>query len=481
MNTIKQSVIFQMLIAVIDKIENIIKNSWIYSLLTKDVTCKKDDSFLLQMLYKFINALRKIFKFLKLDIVFKDSIFAKTEIWIGLTIAMAPILSTMQMLLLVVFTTITFIIRICLDENFKFTRTPLNAFILVFVLIYLLSGVISLDMNSSIKIAMLVTSFMLFYFVIVNSITNKKSLKIMLNIFVIVGGLVSLLGVYQYLFAGSFASSSFVDKEMFEDIKTRVNGTFDNPNVLGEYLLFVIPIIGSLFFGEKGVLKKIFYAGLGGVTVICLALTYSRGCYLGILLAFAVFLLLINLKWIIAFLVTLMIAPTFLPASILNRFSSIGNMADSSTSYRVSIWKGAIDMIKDYWYRPIGQGTTAFNSIYPLYSYSGVGAQHAHNLFLQLLIETGIIGIVSFVSILYKFFQNILCGLRKAKDTFYKYCFMGFASGMIGFLLQSIFDNTWYNNKVILIFWIFIALSSITRNISDMEVEIEKDKSVEHN
>ena len=474
MNTIKESFIFQFLITIISKIENMIKNSWIYSLLTKETSKPKENGFFLNILYSLIGVLRKVFNFLKLNIVFKDSIFAKTEIWIGLTVAMAPILSTMQMLLLVLFTTMSFVIKICMDENFKFTYTPLNTWVIVFALIYLFSGIISLDMMSSIKIAMLVISFMMFYFVIVNSITTKKQLKIMLNIFVIVGALVSLLGIYQYLFAGSFASSSFVDKEMFEDIKTRVNGTFDNPNVMGEYLLFVIPIIASLFFSEKGWMKKIFYMGLGGVSIICLALTYSRGCYLGILLALAVFLLLINLKWIIAFILGVIAAPAFLPQSIINRFSSIGNMADSSTSYRVSIWKGAIDMIKDYWYRPIGQGTTAFNSIYPLYSYSGVGAQHSHNLFLQLLIETGIVGIISFLGIIYKFFQTVLCGLKKAKDALYKYCFIGFASGMLGFLLQSIFDNTWYNNKIILIFWIFVALAATTRNLSDMEVECEK-------
>lgn len=474
MNTIKESFIFQFLITIISKIENIIKNSWIYSLLTKEINKPKENGFLENILYSFIKFLRKVFNFLKLNIVFKDSVFAKTEIWVGFTIAMAPILSTMQMLLLVLFATMSFAIKICMDENFKFTYTPLNTWVIVFVLVYLFSGIISLDMMSSIKIAMLVISFMMFYFVIVNSVTTKKQLKVMLNIFVIVGALVSLFGIYQYLFAGSFASSSFVDKEMFEDIKTRVNGTFDNPNVLGEYLLFVIPVVASLFFAEKGWMKKIFYMGIGGVSVICLALTYSRGCYLGILLALAVFLLLINLKWIIAFVLGIIVSPAFLPQSIINRFSSIGNMADSSTSYRVSIWKGAIDMIKDYWYRPIGQGTTAFNSIYPLYSYSGVGAQHSHNLFLQLLIETGIIGIISFFGIIYKFFQNVLCGLKKVKDAFYKYCFIGFASGMIGFLLQSIFDNTWYNNKIILIFWIFVALSATTRNLSDKEVECEK-------
>lgn len=474
MNIIKDSFVFQFINMLITKFENMIKNSWIYSLLTKNVTSSNQESFLSKMLYTVINFVRKIFYALKLNIVFKDSVFAKTEIWIGITIALAPILSTMQVLLLVLLSTLSFIIKVCLKPDFKFTYTPLNGVVIIFILMYIFASIISLDMISSVKIAMLVSAFTLFYFVIVNSIQNEKQLKIMLNIFVITGGLVALYGIYQYLFAGSFASSSFVDKEMFQDIKTRVNGTFDNPNVLGEYLLFVIPIVASLFISSKGYLKKIFYLGIGGATAICLALTYSRGCYLGLLLALAVFVLLISLKWIVAFLLGVMVAPAFLPQSIINRFSSIGNMSDSSTSYRVSIWKGAIDMIKDYWYRPIGQGTTAFNSIYPLYSYSGVGAQHTHNLFLQLFIETGILGMLSFLGVIYKFFQNILCGLKNTKNKFYRYCFIGFASGMVGFLLQSIFDNTWYNNKIILIFWIFIALSAVVRNLSNVEVSNEK-------
>ncbi len=474
MNIIKDSFVFQFINMLITKFEDMIKNSWIYSLLTKNATSSNREGFLSKVLYAVIDFVRKIFNMLKLNVVFKDSIFAKTEIWIGLTIALAPILSTMQVLLLVLFSTVSFMIKVCLNPDFKFTYTPLNGIVIVFILMYILASIISLDMISSVKIAMLVSAFTIFYFVIVNSIQNKKQLKIMLNIFVIAGGIVSVYGIYQYLFAGSFASSSFVDKEMFQDIKTRVNGTFDNPNVLGEYLLFVIPIVASLFISSKGWLNKIFYLGVGGVTAICLALTYSRGCYLGLLLALAVFVLLISLKWIVAFLLGVMVAPAFLPQSIINRFSSIGNMSDSSTSYRVSIWKGAIDMIKDYWYRPIGQGTVAFNSIYPLYSYSGVGAQHTHNLFLQLLIETGILGMLSFLGVIYKFFQNVFCGLKNTKDKFYRYCFIGFASGMIGFLLQSMFDNTWYNNKIILIFWIFIALSSVVRNLSNVEVGNEK-------
>ena len=380
----------------------------------------------------------------------------------------------MQILLFVLASILSFGLKVLLDENFKFRYTPINAWIIVFMLIYAFSALASMSIATSLQIAMLVISFILFYFVIINSITSRKQLDIMQLLFVGIGLLIAIYGIYQYLFAGTFASSSFVDKEMFTDITTRVSGTFDNPNVMGEYLLLVIPIALTYLWKSKGKLPKIIALISVGIMLISLALTYSRGCYLGIAACVGIFLLLINIKFILAFLLGILAMPFVLPASIMNRLTSIGNTGDSSTSYRISIWEGAIDMIKDYWYRPIGQGTIAFNQIYPLYSYSGVGAQHTHNLFLQLIIETGILGIISFVGILFKFYQTLCHGVKICKDKILSIQIIAFISGITGFLIQSIFDNTWYNNRIILIFWTFIGLAMATRNLVERTGKSEK-------
>ena len=45
----------------------------------------------------------------------------------------------------------------------------------------------------------------------------------------------------------------------------------------------------------------------------------------------------------------------------------------------------------------------------------------------------------------------------------------GIIPGMAGFLLQSMFDYTWYNYRVILIFWTVIALGSVMSEIDKKE------------
>lgn len=473
MSILKESFIYQKGLALIAWIEKLIQESGIFSIFTakKERTTKKGvfETFL----YRILSFLRKIFRALKLDFIFEGSIFAKPTIWIGFTIVLAPLLETMQILLLVLASIGSFFIKVMLEEDFQFRYTPMNAWVIGFMLIYTLSAIGSMSIVTSLKVALLVLSFIAFYFVIVNSITTKEQLDSMLLLFVGVGTIVALYGVYQYFFAGTFASSSFVDKEMFEDISTRVSGTFDNPNVMGEYLLLVIPVALTYLWKSKKWFPKLFTCGIIGIMLMSLAFTYSRGCYLGIAACIGIFLLLVNLKSIILFLVGLVALPLVLPSSILNRLSSIGNTGDSSTSYRISIWKGAIDMIRDYWYRPIGQGTVAFNQIYPLYSYSGVGAEHAHNLFLQLMIETGILGIIAMAGVLFKFYQTLGHALKVCKEKILSVQMIAFIAGMTGFLIQSLFDNTWYNNRMILIFWIFLGLAMATKNLVEEKTEKE--------
>ena len=88
-----------------------------------------------------------------------------------------------------------------------------------------------------------------------------------------------------------------------------------------------------------------------------------------------------------------------------------------------------------------------------------------------MAIETGIVGIISFVLMIFKYFQTLCNGLKKCIDKQYKVILIAFISGMAGFLIQSMFDNTWYNNRIILIFWTFIGLAMVTRNLVEIESE----------
>ena len=254
---------------------------------------------------------------------------------------------------------------------------------------------------------------------------------------------------------------------MFSDIGFRVYSTLGNPNVLGEYLLLIIPFVVAFFFNTKGFLKKGFFFIVGCMLMLCLILTYSRGCWLGILFAAVIFLIFLDRRFIILILIGLVIMPFILPETIINRFMSIGNMSDSSTSYRFFIYMGTLSMLKDYWICGVGPGSAAFNMVYPSYAYDSITAPHSHNLFLQVMCDSGICGEIAFLALIYRAYKTCFISLKKAAEE-NKIFIIGAISALSGFFLQSMFDYTFYNYRVMLMFWVVLALAMLYSNIDKL-------------
>ena len=460
---LKDSLIYKLLIGISNWINKIFSESFLIGLFMKEKDSKKvdDDTIFSKFMMKFISFIQKIAHKIKLDKVFENSIFAKPMIWLSITVFAVPFVSTMMSLLLLICTALSLFLKVAINKNFKLKYFKTNAWVLMFALVIGICAVTSISLEESRNIALLMIAFVLSYFVVINTIENKKQFKFILYIFSIAAVITAFYGLYQYMF-GDLYSQAWLDKEMFEDIKMRVYSTFENPNVYGEYLILAIPIIAGLLWTEKGIFKKLFWLGSLGVTMLALALTFSRGCWLGIILAIGLLAIMIDRRFILLGIVALLFLPFVLPESIINRFLSIGNMGDSSTSYRVYIWMGTLAMLADYWFSGIGLGITSFNTIYPIYSYNDISAPHSHNLYLQLVVEFGIVGLIVFLGMLYNFYKETIISICKKKNILTS----SLIAGVSGFMLQSMFDHTWYNYRVVLIFWIIIAFGLVSTKVS---------------
>ena len=146
-----------------------------------------------------------------------------------------------------------------------------------------------------------------------------------------------------------------------------------------------------------------------------------------------------------------------MPQSIVDRLLSIGNMSDSSTSFRMMIYIGTILMLADYWAGGVGIGEGAYNSLYPLYAIPGVPAPHSHSLFFQSVVSFGVAGL-AYLARLLGFYQKKTGAARKAAVGPDRILLIAFNTVMWGMMVQSIFDYTWYNYRVFQLFWIVIVL-----------------------
>jgi len=401
--------------------------------------------------------IRAIFRKLKLDKIISGSIFTYPAFWCGLTIAATPLVPTLVTIGLAVVSFFSLFVTYASDASIAPAKSRVNRFIFLFAFIYFASIFPIETVDSSTFGAVLHVVFALFAVLVGASVRREAQLYWIIRAFAVSGALVSAYGVYQYLF-GTSVTAAWVDAKMFGEVSVRVYSTLENPNVLAEYLLLVIPFTGALIINEKKLLSRLFFIGCLGVQLLTMVLTLSRGGWVGLILAVAIFLVMLDRRFIILGIFGLIGLYFVLPDTIMNRLLSIGNLADSSSSYRLSIWLGTIAMLKTHWFSGIGPGTTAFNRVYPVYSYGAAAAQHSHNLFLQLICDAGIAGIVLFVLMLFSFWRTMATSVKHAADRRLRIISIASIAAIAGFIAQGMTDYSFYNYRVTLMFWAVIGL-----------------------
>ena len=395
----------------------------------------------------------------------------KYEIGVFAVVAAVPLAPTMALLGLIALTAMSYLVRLFRDKEMKFRVNILDYFVVLFGIVLLYSSVTSYTPGNSMFALLIHIAFIAFYFILVNTIKTRQQLYTLAALLVLSSTITSMYGLYQLKTVGA-TSEAWVDTTLFEDIKARVGSTFENPNVLGEYLVLVIPVAIAMLWGQKGWFSKLATVGLTCIMLVCLIYTYSRGAYLGLMLALAMFAVLRDRRFVVLGVIGLLILPFVLPPSVINRFTSIGNLSDTSSSYRISVWLGSLKVVQDYWPSGIGLGLEPFKLIYPKYSLNAAYAHHSHNIYIQLLIETGIAGFGLFLAMLVVYYKTLLAGFFRTRDRFTSTFMIAIASGMAGYLAQGMVENIWYNNRVLLTFWVMLAFGMIAKAIITKDNEV---------
>lgn len=421
-------------------------------------------------------------------------ILVRPEVGVVLMFVAMPWFPTMLLAAIVAYTTVCYLIKLFRGKRIL-KLEPVDIIVCAFGVLLLCGGFISLS-SSSLYPALLMTCLLLGYFLTVQLITSREWLIKCSVSCVLSATCVAIYGMVMYFLGLGYSSKAWLDDEMFGGIAGRAIATLGNPNVLGEYLILIIPIAVAMIFGLGEGLRRLPAIFCTAILGACLILTWSRGAWLALILAGLVFLLVWNKRslWIVfAGIASLPILPSLLPDSIISRFTSIGNMADSSTSYRVYIWRATVQMIKDNFVSGIGIGEGAWDAVYPMYSYMGIeAAPHSHNLYLQILLEIGVFGLALFVIFLFMMYQsgftffssltgsttlvnpdisaslltqNISNADKDIADTVkqsknqLRISTLGPLCGVFAVIVQGMTDYSWYNYRMFLMFWLVCGLA----------------------
>ena len=441
-------------------------------------------------------------------LVFAYLVLCKPEIGVMALCFAMPFLPTMVLAALVIYVFLCFALKVFRGKRI-IRWEAVDVMVAAFAVVLFGGGVVSFS-AASLKPALLFVCFLAAYFEAVWLLRDREWVVRCSVASVVSATLVSLYGVYQYVTGSSVMAEAWVDSEMFTSISGRAVSTLENPNMLGEYLILLIPLAVGMFVGYGEGLRKIPALFCLGCMGVCLLMTWSRGAWLGLIGAALLFLFLWHRRavWLIfAGVASIPILPYILPASIIGRFTSIGNLGDSSTSYRMYIWRASCEMIRDYGWTGIGIGEGAWDKVYPMYAYLGVEtAPHSHNLFLQIWLETGIGGLLIFAAVLFLLLQAVFTLYRRLYTAREVHCpatmedtagdstaernrqdmrnraqirifSSSLVCGLFAVLIQGMTDYAWYNYRVYLMFWLIVGLTSAS--VRSAETYINNDVTCE--
>jgi O-antigen ligase len=312
----------------------------------------------------------------------------------------------------------------------------------------------------------------------------RKFLKIILFIIFGLGITEALYGLIQAL----VPSMGVLWVDYVHDYMGNARGTFINRNHFAGFVELIWPLVLGVTLSmtdRKHSLKRALASDLLnrqalmalGIVVLLLALLLSRsragiaGGLIGLLTFW--YLARPNIRHItlhariliggvVVFLciycLTIGVGP------ILERFFLIDDV-----NSRIDIWRDSLSILKDH---PLGIGLRNYENVFEVYNQSIVSdkkVMHAHNDYLQLMIETGWIGFIcllsAFISFIARSFQ-VIRRLDPKGDPMRFFLAIGSFSGLISLAFHSFLDFNLQIPANILYFVTLMAiLSSCTEKV----------------
>lgn len=301
---------------------------------------------------------------------------------------------------------------------------------------------------------------MLYFFVLIQLLDTEDTLKTMIHGILIAAATIALYGILQRVM-GVESPPSWTYSGYEQGIKLRVFSSIGNPNALAGFMVLTAPIALSFALWSKEWKDRILYGVVALILMTTLALTYSRGAWIGFVAGMVLYALIIrNKKFLILFAVGVAGVAIVFQDTILNRlmfaFSS-EYLNKSAESGRIAFWTRALYIWKENPVFGAGLGlvgdSVAVRQQVP-------GATWIDNQYVKLLAETGAVGILSYLAMLatplvqgWKYIFS-----REEKGSFLYALNAGIMAALFGMMVENVTAAILEDLNVVTHFWVLIAM-----------------------
>ena len=342
--------------------------------------------------------------------------------------------------------------------------------LLIFMMATVSGVLVSHDRSDSVRVLMFFVASFLICLDIYGSVDSYEKMKQFMTV-VFVGILLTSVYAFYQRAAGVEISASLTDLTLNKDMPGRVFSTMGNPNNYAEFLVLLLPFCFAYALNAKTLGRQTLLLVFCMLPVGALLMTYSRSGWISFAIALVVFAWFYNKKLIPILIVVGLLCVPLLPSSIINRILTIGNLEDSSSSYRLLSWEGVLKMLGNgYALQGIGLGPNAFSTVYPPYAEARAAvAPHSHMLYLEILVEMGIVGLLSFVWFVCALVRRSGAAVHRAVRPEVKNMLIAGVSALSGIAFISMVEYVWFYPRVMFTFFVTAGLTMAMIRIARQE------------
>jgi O-antigen ligase len=351
-----------------------------------------------------------------------------------------------------------------------FFRTGANLPVTLFGLLAVVSCALSpyTHKGFSIQETMQIGAGILLYFVVAYRFRQSKHLSLLVDTLLFLAASASLIGIAQYNLTSA----------------DRATALFGNDQLLGSFLMILLPIVAVVAMAEKAPKRQIAAQIATVLTVGCLLLTQSRSSWIGA----AAGLLTIGVLSAVAAMKQgnlssqkhKLVLPIMLAVVSVGFFAMVGSHSqaiagraatlshasgDTTVGLRLQQWQGAVKMIKA---RPLGWGPGMF--AINQYAFTGQGqpitpgittvslAEQAHNFYLQTAADFGLPGLFLMLAAIGTFLVTGLRRVGKMDPGVRRNLLMGSIGAIISFSFDAISSPSWQFGQIAMFFWLMLGI-----------------------
>jgi O-antigen ligase len=346
-----------------------------------------------------------------------------------------------------------------LDQHLEITIPAAALPIAGLMLVGVTQSVTSLSMDvEATGHAVTTLLFLLISFIIAASFfTSRERLFLLANVLTVFGTLVAGFALIQSL---------TWDGRLYwmRPTTAAVFGPFVNRNQFGGYMAMVLPIPLALILKMVRGQAQLLYGFAAAVMGTAIVVSGSRSGVIAMLASFILMSFLISRfrysgPWrhvastrsrlntigpIALVMITIIAGALWIGATpIVQRFGeAVDQLLQSGTpdASRATIWRDTVEIIRHH---PIwGTGLGAYHTVYPTYAASQklFGLDYAHNDYLQIMADAGIVGAILAVWFIIVLISAICRGMR-SRDPLLSVLVLAAASAMFAIAVQTLSDT----------------------------------------